>query len=463
VRLPPTRTVLVVVAVLIVALAVRVAEVERTSYRPINDAGSYLTLASGIAHTGDYSTSHRPGSGAGGTRGPSAYFPPGFPYFLAAVDLIDGHSTPRDGAVQPARLAQAALGTATVALVGLVAFELFGELVGLVALVLAAVYPVLIELSGTIVAENLLTALVLAAVYAALRARRSVSAPRRYGWVAGAGVLTGLATLTHENAALLVLPLLAAVWTARPRLSPAAVAAPTLLLATAILTIAPWTIRNAVELHRFIPVTDENGVTLVGTYNRASAAYKPVPYKWRLYYGIPGERPLIRESRHLTEPALSSRLQSQALHYIGDHPFSPLAVAYHNTLRLLELEGSFAWRASAGAIDLPEPTARIGVICFWILCLVALAGAFTRTVRAAPAWLWAVPVLLWLSVAVVNAETPRFREPVDPFLILLAACALAVPLRAIGRRLRRAPVGRERRPVVATRPAQFVEMVERLA
>ena len=462
-RLPPTRTVLVVVAVLIVALAVRVAEVERTSYRPINDAGSYLALASEIAHTGDYSTSHRPGSGAGGTRGPSAYFPPGYPYFLAAVDLIDGHSTPRDGAVEPARLAQAVLGSATVALLGLVAFELFGELVGLVALVLAAVYPVLIELSGTLVAENLLTALVLAAVYAALRARRSASAPRRYGWVAGAGVLTGLATLTHENAALLVLPLLAAVCTARPRLSLRAVAAPALLLATAILTIAPWTIRNAVELHRFIPVTDENGVTLVGTYNRASAAYKPVPYKWRLFYGIPGERTLIRESRHLSEATLSGRLQTQALHYIGAHPFSPLAVAYHNTLRLLELEGSFAWRASTAAIDLPEPTARIGVICFWILCLVALAGLFTRTVRAGPAWLWAVPVLLWLSVALVNAETPRFREPVDPFLILLAACALAAPLRAVGRRLSRAPVGRERRPVVPTRPAQFVEMVERLA
>jgi hypothetical protein len=103
------------------------------------------------------------------------------------------------------------------------------------------------------------------------------------------------------------------------------------------------------------------------------------------------------------------------------------------------------------------------VICFWILCLMAVAGVFTRTVRAAPAWLWAVPILLWLSVAVVNAETPRFREPVDPFLILLAACALAAPLPALGRRLRRAPVGRERRPVVATRPAQFVEMVERLA
>ncbi len=93
----PTRKALIVSALLIAALAVRVAEIERTSYRPVNDAGSYLVLASQIAHTGDYSSAR----GAGGTRGPTAYFPPGFPYFLAAVDLIDGNTTPRGGAVSP--------------------------------------------------------------------------------------------------------------------------------------------------------------------------------------------------------------------------------------------------------------------------------------------------------------------------------------------------------------------------
>ena len=53
------------------------------------------------------------------------------------------------------------------------ALELFGEAAGLIALVLAAVYPVLIELSAALVAENLLTALILAAVYAGLRAGRA--------------------------------------------------------------------------------------------------------------------------------------------------------------------------------------------------------------------------------------------------------------------------------------------------
>jgi 4-amino-4-deoxy-L-arabinose transferase-like glycosyltransferase len=448
-RRRPTRRAVIAAALLVAALAIRVGEIERTSYRPVNDAGSYLTLAGEIARTGDYSS----GTGAGGTRGPTAYFPPGFPYFLAAVDLTDGHTTARGGAIQPARLSQAMLGTVTVALIALVALECFGETVALVALALAAVYPVLVELSGVLVAENLMTALILAATWTALRARRS---ERPYRWIVAAGVLTGLATLTHLNSIVVLLPLAYAAWRVRRGwVTPAA------LVVTTLLTITPWIVRNIVELHRFVLVTDETGITLVGTYNRASASYRPVPYKWRLYYGIPGERGLIRASRGLSEAELSSRLESQALHYIGQHPLAPIEAAFYNSLRLLELEGSFAWHASALAMGIPEATAEVGVIGFWILCVLALAGAFTAAMRAGPRWLWVMPLLLWLSVALINAETPRFREPVDAFLVLSAACALAALPRA-ARALARAPVGGERGAAVPARPGQLVEVVERL-
>jgi hypothetical protein len=187
-------------------------------------------------------------------------------------------------------------------------------------------------------------------------------------------------------------------------------------------------------------VADETGITLVGTYNAASANNPGIPYKWRLYYGIPGEGPLIRQAGRLTEPVLSDRLQTQAQNYVSDHLYAPFSAAFYNSRRLLELEGSGAWHASAKAISLPIGLARVGVIGFWVLCLLALAGAVTRAARRAWRWLWVTPVLLWLSVAVINAETPRFREPADAFLILLAACGLAAALRRLQPRLRRAPV-----------------------
>jgi hypothetical protein len=449
-----------VAAILIAAFAIRLGYIENTPYHAINDAGTYNRLASNIAEYGDYHTGSKPGSGAGGSRGPTAYFPPGYPYFLAAVDLLDGHQAGGKSAIKGERISQAVLGTITVALIGLVALEAFGGVVALVAMALAAIYPVIVELSGTLVAENLLLVFELGGVWTALRACRS---PRPYPWIIATGVLTGLATLTHQNAVLFVIPFSYAAWLAtRRRQQPAAstpahpprgrtgsfargLAAPATLLIVALITIAPWTIRNADELHAFVPVSDQGGITLVGTYNPDSAAFSLLPYKWRFFWFIAQDQHLRHTAGHYTEAELGSKLQSQALSYVGHHPFSPIEVAYRNTLRLFELEGPYAWHASALAIGLSVSDARWGVGALWLLCLFAIAGAFTPVARAAPRWIWGIPLLLLLSIVFVNAETPRFREPIDPFLLMLAACALATAgrwllVRAGLLHLRRAPV-----------------------
>jgi hypothetical protein len=447
-------------AILVAALAVRVAYVQHAPFKAVNDAGTYNRLASNVAQTGDYDTGSRPGSGAGGSRGPTAYFPPGFPYFLAVADLIDGHASGHKPALHGERIEQALAGTAAVGLLGLVALELLGPAAALVAMALAAGYPVLIEQTGTLIAENLLVVLELAAVWTGLRARRSA---HPYRWIAATGALTGLATLTHQNAILLVLPLGVAVWSAGPRARGVAL----LVICTAAM-IAPWTIRNAVELHRFVPVSDETGVTLVGTYNRYSAANQTIPYKWRFFWDIPSDRHLVKTAGRYTEPELDSRLQSQALGYIGDHPAAPLSAGWHNLVRMLELEGAPAWQASAAAIGLHIDVAHVGVIAFWVVAALALAGVPTRRAREVPRWVWAIPVLLALSVVFINVETPRFREPIEPFVVLLAACTVTrVGEMALAGRLGSvlggAPVRRRRRAPELPGHAQGVEMVQRLA
>ncbi len=456
------RAVLIALALLAIALAVRVAQVETTSYSAPFDAGSYMSLASQIAHHGDFS-SRAPG--AGGTRGPSAYFPPAFPYVLAVSDLLSGHTTKKGKALQPARIEQAVLGTIVVALIGLVAAELFGATTALIAMALAAGYPVLVELSAVLLAENLLTALMLAAIYALLRARRAGRERSRYGWTALAGLLTGAAALAHENGILLVIPLSLGAWTmaAPPRRSLNALAAPALLIAATAAALAPWTIRNATQLHSFIPISDETGITLIGTYNSDSAANRQVPYEWQFFAAIPGESRRVGNAQRLTEPQLSTRLEHQAIHYIGLHPLAPVQAAFYNTLRMLELEGSSAWGTSAAVQGISTTNAHTGVISFYVVAILALLGALTTPVRRAPKWIWGVPILMWLSVVTVNMETPRFREPIEPFLILLAAGALAAAAARVGPRLLRgAPVGAQSGAAVARGSGEPVEVIQRL-
>ena len=134
--------------------------------------------------------------------------------------------------------------------------------------------------------------------------------------------------------------------------------------------------------------------------------------------------------------------------------------------------GTNAWRSSAAAIGLDGGTARIGVLGFWLLLVLAVCGAFTRAARGAPRWVWLVPVLLALSVVLVNVETPRFRAPIDPFLVMLAACAVAAAIARLAARWAPAgdgalgggaPVGRRFEPTASRGDGELVQMVERLA
>jgi len=137
--------------------------------------------------------------------------------------------------------------------------QLFDRRVALTAMVLAALYVPLILIGGSLMSEPLFAAFVLAALVAALHHR---AAAHRHRWAVLAGVLAGLAILTRANAAVILLPLVVAVWDVRPRWSRRALTAPVLVVALAILTVAPWTVRNTVVLGSVVPVTTQLGTSL---------------------------------------------------------------------------------------------------------------------------------------------------------------------------------------------------------
>ena len=143
-----------------------------------------------------------------------------------------------------------------------------------------------------------------------------------------------------------------------------------------------------------------------------------------------------------SEPDLQGRLRSLALRYVRHHPAYPLKVAAYNGLRLLDLGGLSRARFTARTAGIGSPLAAdAGVVCFWVLALLALAGTITRRARAVPWCVWLAGALLLASIVFVTTETPRFRAPLDPFVILLASAALATAAERLLRRHDRRPGG----------------------
>lgn len=404
---------------LVLALAVRLAFVAATpDYHPRHDDRNYDWLAHSIARTGGYPKIE----GADGPR-PIAFRPPAYPYALAAVYKVGGQAMADDRRRwEAARRVQAVLGTLTVALLGLVALHLWGGARALLGMGLAAVYPPLVLVDGALVSEVLFTPLVLAAVLAALHNRMS---DHRLRLAVAIGVLTGLAVLTRSNGLVLLLPLGLAVWSVRPRWSLAALGPPAALAATALLCVVPWTIRNAVVTGEFIPLTTQTGPALAGTFNSVSLADADNPGAWRLLRNVPEYRDLFLRRKELSEADLDRSMRSRVRAYLAEHPEAVLRVGFWNLVRMLELGGLERARTTARTIGVrADRVADAGVYAFFAVAVLAVLGALTAAVRRVPLWVWLVPVLLVASVVFVNTETPRFRVPVDPFLIMLAALAL---------------------------------------
>jgi 4-amino-4-deoxy-L-arabinose transferase-like glycosyltransferase len=405
------------------ALTLRIAYVDATpGYALRHDARDYDVHARSIAEGQGFSKSLAHGR-------PTAFRPPGYPYFLGGVYKVFGvERAPAPRRLRVARIAQAFVGTAIVVLVGVLAAQLWGWGIGLVAMALSAVYVPLITVGGAVMSEPLFDAFMLGALVAALHHRRS---PHRYRWALLAGFVAGLAILTRANAFVLLLPLAWAVWDGRPWRSRAALGPPVALVAIALLTLVPWTIRNARELHAFVPISTQFGSALAGTYNDSARGDTQNPAAWQGIRHVPDYAHLFNRVGETNEAVLERELRSASLRYIREHPTYVAKVAWWNTRRMLDLASLRRSRATAATITINHFWADRGILCFWIFAALAIAGAFTAMARRAPLWVWAMPILMFLSVVFLVVETPRYRTPIDPFLVLLATAALVTAARRV--------------------------------
>jgi 4-amino-4-deoxy-L-arabinose transferase-like glycosyltransferase len=418
-RRPAAWLIPIVLVMLAGTLVVRLAYTDATpGYQLVHDARDYDGHARSIAIGEGYSDTLAYGR-------PTAFRPPGYPYFLAAVYRVAGvERAVAAERIRAARIAGALVGTAIVALIGLLVAQLWGARLALVAMALGAVYVPLITVGAAVMSEPLFVVFMLGALSAALSGRRS-DGRRRVAWALLAGALAGLAILTRANALVLLVPLALAVWDARPRWSGSALAPPVVLVLAAVLVVTPWTIRNVRTLHAFVPVSTQFGSALAGTYNDSARNDRENPASWRSLRGVPGYADIMGRVRQTPEAEIEKRLRARALQFIADHPTYVAVVAWGTTRRTLDLAGRDWSRHTAGTISIGRVWADRGVLCFWALALLALAGAATRRARAAPWFVWAFPALMFLSVVFLVVETPRYRTPLDPFIVVLAALALA--------------------------------------
>ena len=342
--------------------------------------------------------------------GPTAWSTPVFPLLLAACFKLFGVFSLR--ASVAIRLLDVLFSSLTSYPIALLGRRLFGDAVGTAAGWFWALFPNAIFFSVVWVWDTSLAALLLSLCVLATYAMEE--RPDGKTWF-GYGALWGVATLV--NAALLVVfpgsVLFAAAKLRKRGLSWFRL--PAVAVIGLGLALVPWIARNQLVFHGQVFVRSNFGLELWLGNNPEV----PVSWSWWLHPTESGKE--REEFLRLGEVGYMREKKIAAIQFIKTHPGDTVRFQYH---RFMETWTGFGepfldiWRG-AGATLRAELALNYALT---VLMLLGLAGA-RRSLSLASLPLLNV-IVVFPVVYYVTHTTPRYRHPIDPIIVLLAAYAL---------------------------------------
>jgi 4-amino-4-deoxy-L-arabinose transferase-like glycosyltransferase len=389
--------------------------------RPGSDQYDYTRYAWNLAHGNGYMG---PEPGRGVTDTPSAYIPPGTPAFYAAIYLVAGES--------PAtlRIAQCLLDAASVVVLFFLARATIGPRGAWIAATMFAFYPLALFNTRELMTETLYVFLLLS--LALICVTRLAPQP---GWkpAAAAGVVMGATILTRPTL-LFFLPFYV-LWAALVFRSWKGRAAAAMVLVVAAAVVLPWTIRVSRLYHRFVLVAPTAWTVMIQGNNRIVAT-DPKYAGYCIWYSRIPEYAHEFDGLNLVER--EDKAKALMLKWLGENRDKWATLVVNKAIRF--------WTPLLKQDNLLR---KAVMLVSWGGVLVLFAPAFLATIgrdlrRGNPRiWLHFFVLATFLQ-ALIYFGLPRYRYPMEPFCIILAALTLDWLARVVrpSRELPEAPAAR---------------------
>jgi 4-amino-4-deoxy-L-arabinose transferase-like glycosyltransferase len=404
------------VAILVLATALRLAWAIYAAHTPrgIHDPSLYDLYGVRIAQGHGYTL----------PIGPTAYYPPGYPISLGILYWIMFHTPIPDHT--PIMIAGSNLvyGVLTVLLVFELARRLFDNRTGLVAALLVAVYPNLVFHTAVALTETLFILLFIALLLVLVSARWDGEGDGvSRGRLVAAGVLLGLSALVRPISFLL-LPALVVVWLVAGWGWRRSLARAALLAVVAIALIVPWTIRNAIVMNAFVPISTNAGDDLcMSRQPGATGGFYLTDYCFGAYDGVPRpEYETLRDAYTLRRAAA----------FVRDHPGREVVLWFLRMQKTMRNDHDGLRASESYDTDqFIDPTLR-SVLAktadfYFFATILGTIVALPRVLRGRDPkrLLFALTIVALLLPPVIFFGDPRFHVPALPFFAIGTAVALA--------------------------------------
>jgi len=406
-----------------VGLRLAWATVGARAPRILADPGIYQQAALRIAHGYGYVSFN---------RHPTAYYPPGYPWFLGSFQWLLERVGAGSHTVGATAVLQSLLSGVAIAAVMVVGQRLDGRKIAIAAGSLLALWPNLIVHASLMLSETLFITLLSVSLAATVTMvdREGRLLPTR---AVAAGAFLGAATLVRPQV-LLVAAAVVLAW------SLSRIGARDVLRRTAVLgvgvvvVVAPWTIRNAVVFGAFIPVSTNDGDNLCVGYNPEATGYFTMPESCNT-----GEL-------YTAGPAAELRRQAEtrdrALRFIRQHPGDLPELTWKKLWYTYRSDNDGIWASMSFGRD---PWLRgwgrrvvdvVSTVYYAAVMLLAVAGgvlgirSWWLKRRSTPNGPLDPTTLVVVAGAVASSVVPalffgdpRFKVGATPFYAVLAAVA----------------------------------------
>lgn len=338
---------------------------------------------------------------------PTAFRPPGYPLFLAAIYLLFGHH------FAAVRLVQVGVDALTCALMFAVGARLFNRRIAFLGALGLSLYPLQIYMVGEFYSETFSFLLQMLALWLAVEMeyQRHWILPLLLGTMLAATVLTRPTATLWAPLMILWIGLLPLSW--KQKLRDAALA-----ILGLTLVFAPWIARNYVIFREFVPIASLGGVGVWAGNNPLSRGGGMLPNEQTWGEGAPEWGWMGWEG--LSETQSSQRFMERGLAWIKENPLAFAALVPQKLLRLWS-PTSFGVQFSRRA----SPLLTAVVLPPYLLFLALAVGGMILSRRG---WreqfpLYALILGVNLLVALTYGAT-RYGIAMAPCLCLYAAVSL---------------------------------------
>lgn len=414
--------------IVVVALAARVAF---AWYEERQISAQVLSIVPFQTETGHIAYSIASGKGFSSPfqrdSGPTAWLAPVYPYILAGIFKLFGiYSLPSFFAALSLNILFSAGALVPIFYTGK---RIAGIGVGSAAAWLWAIFPNAVIIPFEWIWDTSLSALLVATL---LWATLELAESRRVRDWSLYGLLWGFALLTNPAIALLFPELLAwAAYRIRDRARASSwLMRPVLAAALALLCCLPWTIRNYVQFHKFIPLRSNFAFELyIGNNENYDDQHRSRPG------AITQDREIFRYL-HMGETAFMEEEKRKAEAFIVEHPRIELWLI---SQRFVDFwTGTSSPLAAFRQAD--SLWLRLILLCNDLAPLCAFLGVIvlltTKNSYALP--VVAIPILFPLLYYVTHTSL-RYRHPIDPVVLLLVVIGVHGLWRWFARKLSKAP------------------------